>query len=318
MKRRIMISLGVLVILVAAFIILKQNGTVEKTLPVFGIDSTAIGKIRVISPMDTIQIEQTDKGWWLSEPVKWEADSTQVSHFFMDVMHAQYAKTAMTSSKDAVTRYGLDGTKGLQVLVWDKKGKLSKHAYFSNNGNVYDYLRFEGSTEIYQMNRLISITYGNGVIDWRSTVITRAPESELNSISVKYPNGSYTLTHKGNDWVYRDSKEEFTVPFDNRAIIRLLNILVNLDTQLFIDDNTEQYLPAFEKPLATAVLSFKTGKVTKLTFAGTENKEFFLMLDDKPKPLYGVANDTILRFTVNGDKFSQIPYGATPPERKKL
>lgn len=318
MNRRILISLAVFAVLILAFFVLRNQDAREKTTPIFGLDSLAIGKIRILSPNDTIMIEPKENGWWLSEPVSWAADTSQVNNFFKDVIKGNYPKTAMTTSKDAVTRYGLDGSKGLQVILYDKKGKKQDHVYFSNNGNVYDYLRYEGSTDIYQMNKLISNVYGNGVIDWRSPEILRAPETDLSSIQTTYPGGSYTLTHKDKDWIYRDSKEEFTIPYDNRAIMRLLNILVNLDTRQFLDGDNKQYLQLFKTPKATVVLSFKDGKKTKLTFAGSDNNEFYLMLNDDPKVLFGVVNDTIMRFTVNGDKFAQIPYGTTPPERKKL
>jgi len=318
MNRRIVISLAVLVILIAAFLLLRQHGSGERMIPVFGIDSTAIAKIEIISPEDTIHIQQSPEGWRLSFPVAWDADSLQVSNFFRDVINAKYAKTIMTNSKDAVKRYGLDTKNALQVLVFDKAGKKRTHAYFSNSGNVYDYLRFDGSDDIYQMNRLISKTYGTGITDWRSPVIIRAAENEISSFEVSYPNGSYTLTHKGKDWIFRDTKVEFTVPFDNRALMRIINIMSHMDTRVFLEKDLDKYLPAFEKPVATVLVKLTDGKARKLVFAKTDDNQYILMMDDKNDTLYAMVNDTILRFTVNADDYLAIPYGSTPAKIKKL
>ncbi|MEF3693897.1 MAG: DUF4340 domain-containing protein, partial [Candidatus Cloacimonadota bacterium] len=213
----------------------------------------------------------------------------------------------------AVQRYGLVPGQALEVMVWDKKNKLRDHVYFNNFGQSFDYFRYEGSNEIFQLRTLVSRVYTGAIQNWRSPVLMRIFEDVITSIEVTYPENSYRLEHREDKWIYRDAANLFQIHHENRPLLRALNILNNLDTMVFFDGDNSRFMEAFRNPKCTVVLNLTDGSKRKLTFADLAEDGHALMMDDNPKTLYGIANDTMLRFTVNKDYFRQLPYGSTPP-----
>ncbi len=313
MKRRILIFGIILLALIAAYLVLSRNSNKDNKQRVFSADSLDIGKIVVMDISDTLQLQQTDSGWRLTDPVDWEANIDHMKNFFKFVINAKYPKTEMTTSEDAIERYGLTPDKALQVVTYDKKGRKKDHVYFNNFGNNWDYFRYEGDSKIYQIYDSVSMTYRPVLANWRSPVLVRVWEDELKSIEVTYPQNSYTLVHEPKRWVYRDKNVAFEIPAENRPLLRILNLLINLDTMSFFDGDNSRLMPAFNSPLAVVKLNKTDDTVTKLSFAFTEETRHIMMIDDKSDPLYGVVNDSILRFTINADYFRQLPYGQTPP-----
>lgn len=313
MKKKIIFLALVLVILLVVVLFLRREGSTERDYKVFSADSTQIGRIRVISPEDTIIITKSDKGWMIKEPVEWATNSEQLEAFFRDVLGATSSKTIMTDNPDAVERYGLVHGQALEVMVWDAKDKLRDHIYFNNFGQSFDYFRYEGSNEIYQIRTLVSRMYTGNLQNWRSPVLMRIFENVITSIEVTYPENTYRLEHKDDKWIYRDASNAFQIHHENRPLLRALNILNNLDTMVFFDGDNSRYMEAFRNPKCTVVLNLTDGSKRKLTFANLEVDGYALMLDDDPKTLYGIANDTMQRFTINKDYYRQLPYGSTPP-----
>ena len=309
MNRKILPPALVLVLLVAVFYVLKNRDATEKLSPVFSADSTAIAKIEIIDPADTLILVRVEDKWKLDYPVQWEANPETVERLFANVLSAEFAKTVMTTSPDAIQRYNLEPKTALQIKTYTQKGKLSDHVYFGNIGNPYDYFRYEGSSDIYQMKSLVTNTFNAAVDRWRSPVVIRIPESEISSIEVKLRDGSHVLTHKGKDWFFKDAAHDFKIPMENRAILRTVNILNKLDTFVFYDDPPAELSSAFQTPMATVVVKLNSGKSRKLVFAETENKEYLLMLDDNPKTLFALVKDSVNRFTVNYSHYEQMPQG---------
>ncbi len=313
MKKKIIFLALVLVILLAVVLFLRREGSTERNFKVFSADSTQIGQIRVLSPEDTITIVNTEKGWMIKEPVEWATNQEQLEAFFKDVINSTSSKTIMTDNPDAIERYGLVRGQALEVMVWDTKNKLRDHVYFNNFGQSFDYFRYEGSKDIYQLRTLVSKMYAGNLQYWRSPVLLRIFEDVLNSIEVTYSENSYKLEHRGDKWIYRDANNLFQIHHENRPLLRALNILNKLDTMVFFDGDNSRFMEAFRNPECTVVLNLTDGSKRKLTFADLGEDGHALMLDDDPKTLYAIANDTMLRFTLHKDYFRQLPYGSTPP-----
>lgn len=72
MKRRIIIFGIILLVLIAAYFVLSRNSNTDNRQRVFNADSLQIGKITVMDFSDTLQLEQTENGWRITDPVKWK------------------------------------------------------------------------------------------------------------------------------------------------------------------------------------------------------------------------------------------------------
>jgi len=311
MKRKQLIILSILVILVLIYVLARWQEPVEKEIRFFKADSVSLAKMVFVNQEDTIIVEKKGKDWKLTYPVLWDASTDQINSFFKQVLPIQTSSTTMSDEPTMQSLYKVDAANANQVKLYNKSGRLLDHAFIGNGGNsTFDYGRHEGSNKIYQLKDNIANLVKPDIYQWRSPNITNLRLNDLDHIDVSYTKNSYSLTIEQDSIRYRDKYNNFLIPQNNRAQWKIINALENLSTYQFIDQNTEKYLPAFQKPDCTikVYLKDKTCKTFTLTREekaitpiGTKSidKEVtvLMMIDGKTSPLYQMTGDFINRFT---------------------
>jgi len=307
-KKRLALII-VLVCLIALYLVMRSYRPDEKLYPIYDIDSLAIAKIVVYDQADTLKLEKQKGKWMLVEPVKWEADTLRISTLFKDVFDQKYPKTPMGTGEDAVSRYKLNDNQALHIIVSDARGKKSIHTMFSNMGNPFDYFRYAGSNQVYQIKNKVMTVYNTELPMWRSPHVVNVKESDLSSIEVTHINNSYTLTKQQMDWVYSDKMEHFTIPRTNIAIAKVLTILANFDTYVFVDGGTNDQLAKFKDPVCTVVLHFTNGGTQNLKFVKQDDSNYLMMVDNDPSVLFIVTFDSVFRFMRHAAVFAERSMG---------
>lgn len=301
------ILLIVLVTLCVVYIVLRLGRPEEKLRPVYDLDSLSISSIEVFDGSNRLVLKKQKGIWNLTEPVAWQADTLRMNDLFREVFSARYPKTPMGEGPEAVKRYKLQDSEALHIVV-KGKGKTI-HTLFSNMGNPYDYFRFAGSEQVYQIKAKVFNTYTTELPMWRSPHVVNYGEEELLKIEVSNQNGSYTLTRKEYDWFYLNQKENFQIPASNLAMMKLVSILANLDTYVFVESQADSVLTRFDKPECTVMLTLSKNRKQELKFAKFDETQFVLMVDNDPSVLFIVAADTVHRFTRSADVFRMRGYG---------
>jgi len=306
MKRNKVILIALLAILILAYIILRLSNPVERTRKIFGNLSSNVEKIKIYNQDGEIDLFLDDGKWHFVDPVIWEADSLMISRFFADVLEADYATTPMSSGESAIQRYRLDDSQALHVQVQSANREL--HVLFSNLGNAWDYFRFAGEDDVYQVRSKVVQNFLPEVIRWRSPLLIHYWEEDLKEIRVEHEHNAYNLYRLGNQWYYRDANNEFAVDFGNYALVKILSLLQNFRSYIFASGDDEELLSAFDTPMATVWITDTDDKVEKLSFAKFDNARFMLMVDDDPSILYQVEFDFVYRFTRNPEIFKRISF----------
>ncbi len=303
MKRTKLILMIVLLLLIAAFFILRFHGPRERTGIVFDKAFQEPDGIQIYSPEGEIKLALKDGKWILKGEMTWEADSLKVQSFFEDVIRAEYAKTPMSTHKDAIRRYGLQDEEALHVKV--SSGLRTRHVLFANLGNAWDYFRYAGDSEVYQVRSKVAQFYKPLPINWRSPFLLHYWEDELREIRVEHENNSYTLLRLVDQWFYQDSKHDFAVDFGNYALVKILSILQNFRSYIFTSGDDPEMLKAFANPMATVWITDTEDKVRKLEFAKFDNSRHMLRIDDDSSVIFQVEFDTVFRFTRHPDIFKR-------------
>ena len=303
MKRNKTILIVILIVLVAAYFVLRTRRPEEKHKNIFAIDSLAIASIEVFDAADTLVLEKQNNLWMLTHPVNWEADAARMQSLFKDVLLAEYPKTPMGKGAAAVNRYKLQDSLALNIVVGDKSGKKRIHAQFSNLGNPYDYFRYAGSNEVYQIKSKVANIYTTELPMWRSPHVVQYEEEELLSIDVKHIRNTYTLTRKEYDWYYKDAQNDFKIPPANRGIMKIVHVLSSLDTYVFIDDGSLTKAERFKTPECLVTLHLSKNRTQTLNFVKYDDSQYLLMVNNDPSVLFMVSFDTVFRFMRHADVF---------------
>ncbi|MDD4309396.1 MAG: DUF4340 domain-containing protein, partial [Candidatus Cloacimonetes bacterium] len=219
---------------------------------------------------------------------------------------ARYPKTPMGEGKEAIKRFKLQDKEALHVIVSDKSGRKRIHTMFSNLGNPYDYFRYSGSDKIYQIKSKVAKSYLPDLPMWRSPHVVKHEESELISIEVKHLRNSYTLTRKQYDWYFKDALNDFKIPRTNWAIMKVVHVLGNLDTFVFIDDGSRKLADMFLTPDCQVTLNLSGNRTKVLSFAKYDDSQYLLMVDNDASVLFYVSFDTVFRFMRHADVFRSL------------
>lgn len=306
MKRNRLILAGILLLLVATYIILRINRPEEKLRPVYDLKTKEISKIEVYDQADTLKLELQKGIWKLVSPVSWEADTLRIQELYSKVLVAKYPTTPMGEGKEAIKRYKLGDDQALHIVVDD--GSKRVHAMFSNLGNPYDYFRFAGSEKVYQIKAQVGNIFTTQLYTWRSPHVVNYEEAELERISVKHLRNKYLLTRKQYDWYFKDDVNDFKIPQTNLAIMKVVNILSKLDTYLFVDGGEKEHLNKFDKPDCEVTLFLTDKSQRELSFVEYDDQQYLMMVDNDPSVLFVVSFDTVFRFMRHAEVFRSRAY----------
>ena len=311
MKRSRIIAIAVLVLLVAAYFIARTKQPVEKDIRFFSADSSAVAKICLSTPQDTVIAVKQGKLWRLTHPVDWEANDTQLGLFFSKVLKAKTSSTSISEDLTQQGMYKVDPTNAVQVKLFDAHNRLLDHVFIGNGTNsTFEYGRHEGDARIYQFKDNLTNIVRPDIYNWRSPKITNIRLTNVSRIDVVYTKNAYTLFVAGDSIRYTDKHESFAIPPGNRALYKIVNALENLLTYQFIDKETHQYDAAFTHPDCRITVYMKDKSRRTFTLirqeekivpasAASEQKSItvFMKVDDKPLPLYEMTGDFLNRFT---------------------
>lgn len=303
MNRNRTILIAILVCLVGIYIFVRNRGPQERQYPIFDLDSLSIARIEVYDQANALKLEKQKGKWMLVEPVKWEADSMKIKMLFQEVLNAKYPRTPMGKGKEAIERFKLKDSEALHIKISNARGNKSNHIMFSNMGNPFDYFRYAGKDEIYQIKAKVMNIYTTQLPMWRSPDVISITEDQLSRLEVTNIHNSYTLSLKQYDWFYKDKLEDFMIPRTNRAMAKIINILSTFQTYVFVDDTTPEQIAKFATPECTVRIFLKNGRKQELKFVKRAEQEYLMMVDNDPSVLFAVTPDSVHRFMRNAEIF---------------
>lgn len=308
MKKNKKALLIALILLLVVYVVLRIKRPEEKQSPIFGLDSLAIASIEMYDMADTLKLQKTKGTWNLLYPVVWKADTLRVGELFHKVLMAKSPKTEMGVGKQAVDNFQLNDSQALHVIIGDSKGKKKVHVLFSNMGNPYDYFRYAGDDKVFQIKTKVMNSFSPDIAYWRSPDVVQHTEEALERIEVKHPQNSYILTRKGSNWFFKDALNDFAIPSSNLAIMKIVHLLSNLDSFVFIDGKDAKYKDKFKEPACEVTLYLSNKSTQKLSFALHEDKNYLMMIDDDPTVLFLVSTDSVYRFLRSAEIFKLRGY----------
>ncbi|MCB5262120.1 MAG: DUF4340 domain-containing protein [Candidatus Cloacimonetes bacterium] len=303
MKRTRLILIILLAVLLLAYIVLRIVKPPESSKAIFRLNLEKLQKIEIFNAEKAVELILDEGIWKVKGDLLWKADSLKIQQFFENVLTAEYPTTAMSEAEGAIERYQLQDEEALHIRVSDKSKKV--HVLFSNLGNAWDYFRYDGDTKVYQVKNKVVQAFQPELINWRSPIIIHYWEEDLKQIKVQHEKNTYTLAREGLEWTFHDARNDFKVEHDNYSLGKIISILQNFRSYIFVSGEDEQYRKAFENPMCTLWITDVKGEVRKLDFAEFDAHRYQLRIDDDMSVLYQVEFNTVFRFIRNAEIFKR-------------
>lgn len=301
MKRTKLILIILLAALLITYLVLRIVKPKESSKDLFRLNLDKVEKIEIFNAEQSIELILDEGIWKVKSDILWEADSLKIHDLFENVLKAKYPTIAMSQAEGAIERYELEDDMALHIRVSDSS--RTAHVLFSNLGNAWDYFRYAEDSNVYQVKSKVVQYFQPDLMNWRSPIIIHYWEEDLKQIKVKHEKNSYTLKREGADWTYQDAKNDFEVETNNYALVKIISIMQNFISYIFVSGEEEQYQTAFEDPMCTLWITDVKGEVRKLDFAKFDAHRFMLRIDDDMSVLHQVEFDTVYRFTRNPEIF---------------
>ncbi len=305
-KSKLVLLIVFLLLLAVAVWLLLTSSKEEKTRPIFTADSTAVHRIEIASPDASISFEKQDGGWRIIQPVDWAVDEGHFQLFLREVIQERYSTESIASGPKALEQYHLTKDKALRIKAFDARNKLLREAWFGDPGNFFDYFRFAGDSEVYQIKRKVNSFYGPKLESWRSPYLFGIFPDQMLSIRVRHTKNSYELTRDGNIWHYKDRLEDFEVPPGNEVMGRLLNAMSSLRSNTMLSGNTLPPEGSVPEPECEVEVMLTDNSTLSFSFHPWEDDTYLLKIDRHPNSYFVVIYDTVQRFIRHAGLFRAV------------
>ncbi len=233
MKKNIYALLGVFAILVVvAYVLMNRPGendiSIGNSQFLAEVDSVAVDKIEITSSANTVVLEKKRAEWFLSEPVEYRANQSNVA-LVIHQAKGLAVKEIVSSNPKKRPIFQVDST-GTLVKIF-QNGQEHTAFIVGKQGQNYaeTYVRKEQSNDVVVVNGMLPLSFNKPVKDWRDKTVLNLPKENIKTISYQYPGELYSLVLHDSVWMIGDRKAKAG------DVASLLASLSNIEADDFVD-----------------------------------------------------------------------------------
>ncbi len=308
MDKKNIIYLVILIVLVAVFVLVKTTGKERETfIPIIGVDSTQIAKIRMYDQSDTLVLERHQGTWMIEQPMVFPAGQSKLHDLFDRVIGGTISSIPLAENESSHDAYNVTPEKGSVLELYGEGGNLLEAIVVGKSENPsYCNVRRMSDPTVYQFNENVTYRISPKLATWRKKEILEFVPETIERIDVKYSRNAYSITATDTAWVYHDSNNDFSVQPTNKQLLKIFNVLEKGRSGRFIDDDWETFEAFFNDPALDVTVTLKTGETTRFQIADAKDEdttELVMKLNDDTSTLYHMTADFVERFTKSPEHF---------------
>lgn len=263
MNRNTFRLLGLLAALVViAYLVMQkpgeQSSSGERGEYFVSIDSLAVDKIEIKSPVSHVVLEKKGVEWFMERPIPYRADQGGVAQLIHETKLLE-AKNTVSSKPEKHSVFQVDST-GTRVTMYEKGSEKAAFIVGKMGGSYLEsYARRASSDEVVSVSGGSPMTFSKAVKEWRDRTIAAPARETIRDVRYQYGDTVFVLAFKDSAWmVAQDSTQDWIVN-------NLISSLSNIQADDFID--TPIARPS--KPSA------------QITYAGTQITFFYVKEGEK-------------------------------------
>jgi hypothetical protein len=266
MKRSTVTLVALMVVLlVVAYLVMQKPG--EQSTSGAGellvkIDSLAVDKFEIRSPKTRLVLEKKGVEWYLSEPVNFRAEQSNVANFIQLVKNLN-VRSVVSNKPEKFPVFQVDTASGTMFTIYEK-GELKASLIVGKTDATYTglFVRKLPSSDVNSVDASISYQFTRPINDWRDKKIVSNLQPGINEVKYQYGDTAFTLQRKDSVWMIGKD------PAKTEDVNSMLN---TLSTNLMADDFIDSTIsPA---PKITGQITVP-GMQVRFSYMKTPNKYY--------------------------------------------
>jgi hypothetical protein len=263
MTRNTVLLLGVLVVLLIIAVLVMQkpgerSSSGETSVALAPIDSVAVDKIEIKTPVSSVVLQKNGVEWYLQEPISYRADQSTVAAFLHDSKSLE-VKNVVSNKPEKHSVFQVDST-GTRVKIFEKG--MEKIAFVVGKpASSYSemYARRSGSNDVIIVSGPSAYVFSRPVKDWRDKTIFSTSRDNIKEVRYQYGDTTFVLAFKDSIWMIGNETAQA------EAVSNLLSSLSSVQADDFVDTLVSR------PPKLTA----------QIVYAGTQLNFFFVKQGEK-------------------------------------
>ena len=290
--------IGILVILVIAFLITKIDNNVEKRIQFFQADSAKIASIEISNIKDTLKISKLNGIWKIVSPFEKEANEYQIQNIFTKVLNVKASNLPISENEDSFNTYRVTNSQGTLLRFLDKNDNMLDEVIVGKSSSSKTTpVRRPNENKIFKLEENINYIVTTNTDDWREKTILEIEDYNISKISVLSEISAYELTPSDSVWNYADGKSSLIVSLNNKALLDVLTKLTQLKVNGFVNYEYEVYKEKLAMPSIEIGIELLDGSNHYVRLAMDKDPKYVMQLDNNEEFLYSVYQDWVDIFT---------------------
>ncbi|MBT5419438.1 MAG: DUF4340 domain-containing protein [Candidatus Cloacimonetes bacterium] len=290
--------IGILVVLVIAFLITKIDNNVEKRIQFFQADSAKIASIEISNIKDTLKISKLNGIWKIVSPFEKEANEYQIQNIFTKVLNVKASNLPISENEDSFNTYRVTNSQGTLLRFLDKNDNMLDEVIVGKSSSSKTTpVRRPNENKIFKLEENINYIVTTNTDDWREKTILEIEDYNISKISVLSEISAYELTPSDSVWNYADGKSSLIVSLNNKALLDVLTKLTQLKVNGFVNYEYEVYKEKLAMPSIEIGIELLDGSNHYVRLAMDKDPKYVMQLDNNEEFLYSVYQDWVDIFT---------------------
>ncbi len=286
MKRNTLILLLVAAVAATAVYFLEvkpgksRDEAPDKSRSAFKFSREEIAGISLTRGGQTINLENQNNKWVITQPVSAAADESALNSLIGDLVSARI-ETEFPPSGNDLKQYGL-AEPAVKLEVKLKSGQTHRVELGAKApGDVSAYAKIDGAQNIGLVSAGLLNNADKSLNDLRDRSVLGATQYELNSIKVASEGGSYELEKKESEW---NIKTPVEAPADEGQVNSLLADLTGAKATEVVSENADD--PAkygLDKSKNSITVKLATGGERTINIGSKVDDGYYAKASDRPQ-----------------------------------
>ncbi|HEY5614398.1 MAG TPA: DUF4340 domain-containing protein [Bacteroidota bacterium] len=271
-KNTVILIILFLVLLGAAYLVTMKPGeqsvSSEAGEPLAEIDSAAVDKIEIRSPLSSVVLVKRGAEWFLQEPISYRASPTNIANAIRQAKNMK-VKNVVSSNVEKHNLFQVDST-GTMVTVFENGAQKAGFVLGKTGPAISEnYARLASSNDVLLVAGGQSFTFNKALKEWRDRTIFSAPKETLTGVSFQYGDTTFTLAFGDSVWMADNDAA------DDATVQNLLTSLSSVEADEFTD--------TLITPLTKLTAQITVGDTQLRFHQSTDGTKYFVQSSASPQ-----------------------------------
>ena len=260
----------------------SRNEEPEKTNPAFKFKREDVTSIKVIRGGQTVNLENQNNKWVITQPVNATADEGVVNSLVGDLVSARIERDFAPAGGD-LKQYGLSEP-AVKLEVKLKNGETHRVDLGSNDEiSLSAYAKIDGSQNVALLPVSLLNDSNKSLNDIRDRSVLGATQYELSSVKIVNESGGFEIEKKQSEW---NIKSPFAGLADDGQVSSLLADITGAKATDIVSENVDD--PAkygLDKSKVSITARLTSGGERTVSIGSKVDENYYAKVSDRPQLL---------------------------------